>query len=113
MKMALGDIPFSEVDAIVMHAPGTIAGDMTEYRAIQKVFGEKMPLLTTNKWKIGHTFGASGLLSLELAIMMLQMQKFIGVPFVPYKNTENLLNTILVNAVGFGGNAVSILLSKG
>ncbi len=112
MKMALGEIPFSEVDAIVMHAPGTIAGDMTEYKAIQKTFGDDIPLLTTNKWKIGHTFGASGLLSLELAVMMLQMQKFIGVPFISHKIEEQSLNTILVNAVGFGGNAVSILLSK-
>jgi 3-oxoacyl-(acyl-carrier-protein) synthase len=42
-----------------MHAPEP--GDLTEYKAIQKILGESLPLLTTNKWKIGHTFGASGL----------------------------------------------------
>ena len=111
MKMALKNTDLNAVDAIVMHAPGTIKGDLTEYKAIQKVFGEKLPLLTTNKWKIGHTFGSSGMLSLELAVLMLQEQKFIAVPFAKAQNQTKPLQKILVNAVGFGGNAVSILLS--
>ncbi len=111
MKMALGTTNLSEVDAIVMHAPGTIKGDLTEYKAIQKVFGDNLPLLTTNKWKIGHTFGASGMLSIEMAIMMLQHNQFIGVPFAEAQIQKKPLKKIMVNAVGFGGNAVSILLS--
>jgi 3-oxoacyl-(acyl-carrier-protein) synthase len=111
MKMALQNTDPSEVDVIVMHAPGTIKGDLSEYRAIQKVFGESLPLLTTNKWKIGHTFGASGMLSIEFAVMMMQNNRFIGVPFMPLSVQKKPINKILVNAVGFGGNAVSILLS--
>jgi 3-oxoacyl-(acyl-carrier-protein) synthase len=111
MKMALENTDLSEVDAIVMHAPGTIKGDLTEYKAIQKIFGENLPLLTTNKWKIGHTFGASGILSLELAILMMQHNTFIGVPFVATQTQTKPIKKILVNAVGFGGNAVSVLLS--
>ena len=111
MKMALKDTKLSDVDVIVMHAPGTIKGDLTEYKAIQQVFGESIPLLTTNKWKIGHTFGASGLLSLELAILMMQHNKFIGVPFAKAQKQERPIKKVLVNAVGFGGNAVSVLLS--
>lgn len=117
MAMALQNTPLSEVDIIVMHAPGTIKGDLTEYRAIEKVFGSKLPLLTTNKWKIGHTFGASGILSVEMAILMLQHNKFIGVPFLsdanPFRvqNSDRVMKKVLVNAVGFGGNAVSVLLS--
>lgn len=57
MAMALLDTPLEEVDAIVMHAPGTMKGDTSEYKAIQQLFGEKLPMLTTNKWKIGHTLG--------------------------------------------------------
>jgi 3-oxoacyl-(acyl-carrier-protein) synthase len=110
MKMALGNTNLSEVDAIVMHAPGTIKGDLTEYKAIQKVFGNNLPLLTTNKWKIGHTFGASGMLSIEMAILMLQKQVFIGVPFAKAPFQKKPLKKIMVNAVGFGGNAVSVLL---
>ena len=33
-----------------------------------------IPSLTTNKWKVGHTLGTSGVLSIEMAIMMLQHQ---------------------------------------
>lgn len=112
MAMALQNTPLHEVDAIVMHAPGTIKGDLTEFKAIQKMFGATLPLLTTNKWKIGHTFGASGMLSVEMAIQMLQHQQFISVPFAEAEKLERPLRKILVNAVGFGGNAVSILLAK-
>jgi 3-oxoacyl-(acyl-carrier-protein) synthase len=111
MRMALANTNLSEVDAIVMHAPGTIKGDLTEYKAIEKVFGSQLPLLTTNKWKIGHTFGASGILSLELAILMLQHNQFVGVPFAKEQNAKQPIRKVLVNAVGFGGNAVSILLT--
>jgi 3-oxoacyl-[acyl-carrier-protein] synthase II len=112
MKMALGDISPNEIDAIVMHAPGTLRGDTSEINAILKVFCNKTPFLTTNKWKLGHTFGASGVLSLELAILMMQHQKVIAVPFAAAQTPPKKIHKILVNAVGFGGNAVSILLTK-
>ena len=112
MKMALGDLNPDEVDVIVMHAPGTIKGDLSEYNAIQKVFGTNMPSVTTNKWKIGHTFGASGMFSLELAVLMLMHRQFIAVPSVTIGSVPKKLKKIMVNAVGFGGNAVSVLLSK-
>jgi 3-oxoacyl-(acyl-carrier-protein) synthase len=111
MAMALGNLKPNDIDIIVTHTPGTIKGDLAEYNAIVKVFGNSHPALTTNKWKLGHTFGASGLLSIEMAIIMLQHQQFIPVPFVNSKLPESL-NTIMVNAVGFGGNAVSIVLQK-
>ncbi len=110
MQMALGEIGSAEVDAIVMHAPGTVKGDLSEYRAIQKVFGSSMPALTANKWKVGHTFGASGMLSVELAVLMLKHQEFIKTPFLEYDAAPSKIKKVMVNAVGFGGNAVSILL---
>lgn len=109
MQMAIGSNDLKDIDAIVMHAPGTIQGDATEFEAIKTVFGNHLPLLTSNKWKVGHTFATSGLLSIELAILMLQKQHFVATPF--YKNSNsNIPNKILVNAVGFGGNAVSVLV---
>ena len=111
MEMALQNVLLSDVDVIVMHAPGTIKGDLSEYKAIEKLFGDDLPMVTSNKWKIGHTFGASGMLSVELAILMLQNQKFIGVPFIKSQKVKNEIKKVLINAVGFGGNAVSILLS--
>ncbi len=112
MKMALKNTELDDVDAIVMHAPGTIKGDESELNAIRKVFGEHCPFLTTNKWKLGHTFATSGLLSLELAVLMLQNQKVIHVPFVQKQNEPKTINKVLINAVGFGGNAVSVLISR-
>ena len=112
MKMALGNVNPNEIDVVVMHAPGTIKGDKSEYKAIQKVFGINLPMLTTNKWKVGHTFGASGMLNLEMAVLMMQHQQFIGVPFVEEQNPRKIIKKVLINAVGFGGNAVSILLSS-
>ena len=112
MKMALKNTALEEVDAIVMHAPGTLKGDTSEYKAIQKVFGNNLPMLTTNKWKVGHTFGASGMLNLELAILMMQHNLFVSVPFAEKQNLRKSINKVLINAVGFGGNAVSVLISK-
>ncbi len=112
MKMALGNTSLKDIDAIVMHAPGTIKGDIAEMEAVKTIFGEELPLLTTNKWKVGHTFGASGMLSLELAVHMLQEQTFIGVSYLKEPTGSKKLKNILINAVGFGGNAVSVLVSK-
>ena len=81
--------------------------------SIKAVFGKELPLLTSNKWLVGHTFGASGMLNIEMAILMLKRNRFIENPF--FSNERHLpkeLKTILVNAVGFGGNAVSIIISK-
>jgi len=111
MRMALGSLSPEEVDAVVLHAPGTLKGDRAELRAVQSVFGSRLPALTGNKWKIGHTLGASGMLSLEMAVQMLVRQQFVGVPF-GLSPAPQRLQYILVNAVGFGGNAVSILLER-
>lgn len=111
MTMALGNLKPDEIDVIVMHAPGTMKGDSSEFKAIQKVFCNKTPFLTTNKWKVGHTFGASGMLSIEMAILMLQRQKVIKVPYTDEFQTPSKIKKVMVNAVGFGGNAVSVLLS--
>lgn len=112
MAMALQTISPEAIDVIVMHAPGTIKGDLSEYNAIKKIFSKKTPFLTTNKWKVGHTFGASGMLSIELAVLMLLKQSAIAVPFAKKQDYPKQIRNVLVNAVGFGGNAVSVLLQK-
>jgi 3-oxoacyl-(acyl-carrier-protein) synthase len=112
MKMALGKMNPEEIDVIITHSPGTIQGDLSEMKAIEIVFGNSIPLLTNNKWKIGHTFGASGMLSVEMALLMLRHNQFIQVPFLKQQQQIRTLRKIMVNAVGFGGNAVSIVLCK-
>lgn len=112
MEMALQQCGPDAVDVVVMHAPGTLLGDLSEYNAITKTFGKKMPLLTTNKWKVGHTLGASGMLSVELAVLMIINNTFVPVPFIPSEKQGRPIRRVLINAVGFGGNAVSVLVSK-
>ena len=113
MKMALDSAEIKSVDVAVLHAPGTKKGDLAEYNAINKVFSEKLPLLTSNKWLVGHTFAASGMLSVEMAVMMLKNNRFIENPFFKIDlEIPKKLQTIMINAVGFGGNAVSIIIGK-
>ena len=113
MKKALRSANLSEVDSIIMHAPGTLKGDESEYKAIKNLFGEEMPHLISTKYTTGHTFGASGALSMELAILMLAHNKLINFPYesLPVGKHKEVKN-IMINATGFGGNAVSIILSK-
>jgi len=112
MKMALEGVAPEAVDVIILHAPGTVKGDLAELNALKEVFGHKLPAITSNKWKIGHTFAASGMLSIEMAILMLKSQQLIKIPFLDQPEIPKKINKILVNAVGFGGNAVSVLLSS-
>ncbi|MDO4228564.1 MAG: beta-ketoacyl synthase N-terminal-like domain-containing protein [Capnocytophaga sp.] len=112
MRMALQSTDLVDVDIIVTHTPGTVKGDLAEIEAIHELFKDKIPFLTNNKWKIGHTFGASGALSLEMAICMLQNQQIYIVPYVEKQKLPNKIEKILINAVGFGGNAVSVLIER-
>jgi len=113
MKRALKNAQLQTVDAIVLHAPGTVKGDLAEKNAIDIVFSDALPLLTSNKWQLGHTFATSGMLSVEMAVLMLEQNKFIENPFfLNVKPLPKTLKTIMINAVGFGGNAVSIIISK-
>lgn len=111
MTMALGELEPDDIDIIVTHTPGTIKGDIAEFNAIKAIFCNKIPALTTNKLKVGHSLGASGLLSVEMAILMLNHQTFIDIPYLEQSHPKQI-SKIMINAVGFGGNAVSVILSK-
>ena len=112
MIMALDDAELEEVDVVVMHAPGTAQGDDAELLAVEKVLGKNVHLIST-KQQTGHTLGASGGLSLDLAIEMLNRGEVIGFPYEVSVNQGDILpKTALINAVGFGGNAVSLVIQK-
>jgi len=111
MQMALKSANKTNVDVVIMHAPGTIKGDKSELKALKNTF-LNLPALTTNKWLIGHTFATSGAMSLEMAVMMLKNNTFIPNPFYNNKTVSKHIKSVMVNAVGFGGNAVSVILEK-
>lgn len=99
-------------DVIIAHATGTIKGDQTELNAIHEVFDSEVKI-TATKWLTGHSFGLAGMHSIALAILMLQKQEFIG---LPYQHTPHIiptqLNHIMINTLGFGGQVISIIVSK-
>ncbi|OUJ70878.1 beta-ketoacyl synthase N-terminal-like domain-containing protein [Hymenobacter crusticola] len=103
----------ADVEAVVLHSPGTPAGDAAERAAIQAVFGENVPPFTSNKWLLGHTLGASAALSLEYALHLLTTQTWPTPPFATDLAPAPMrpLRRLLINAAGFGGNAASALVS--
>ena len=116
MEQAMGSARSSlPPDVIMLHAPGTVAGDAAELNAVQAVFGNNTPYLYSNKWQIGHTLGASAALSVEQAIQILRQQQ---VPEFPYavsfinKKPQASINRIMINAAGFGGNAAALIVSR-
>ncbi|MCB2407959.1 beta-ketoacyl synthase N-terminal-like domain-containing protein [Hymenobacter lucidus] len=101
------------VDAVVLHSPGTPAGDAAERQALRAVFGDALPDLVSNKWQLGHTLGASAALSLDFACHILTTQAWPAPPF-PTDLTpapSRPIRRVLINAAGFGGNAASVVVS--
>lgn len=113
MTMALEDaVTDAPVDLIIMHAPGTLQGDEAELSAVRSVYGDAVPDLYSNKWKVGHAFGASAALSLELALLALRHQLVLNLPYPSrVRNRGGIVKKVMVNAAGFGGNAASLIVS--
>jgi len=103
----------ADIDAVVLHSPGTPAGDASERAALRAVFGEKLPPLLSNKWLLGHTLGASAALSLDFALHVLATQQWPAAPFATdlAAAPTQPIRRILINAAGFGGNAASAIVS--
>lgn len=98
---------------ILAHAPGTIKGDAAEEFAIRTLFSDHLPPVISNKWLCGHTFGTSGMMSIETGIYLLKENLTIRLPYASRFSTAIPgRSDILVNAMGFGGNAISVLLQK-
>lgn len=104
------------IDLAILHAPGTVAGDSAERRALAEVFGVgQVPVITSNKFLVGHTLGASAALSVEYACHILQTQQYLDLPYpslVESLAPARSINRILVTAAGFGGNAAAVILRR-
>lgn len=113
MRAALQQSGIGEPDVLIAHAPGTLKGDEAETRAIQALFGTRLPVFST-KHLSGHTLGASGMLSMQLALLLLQGLKPAPLPYetVFRTGTDLPVHSVLINATGFGGNAISLLLCR-
>ena len=130
MKLALEGFPGSArrnapVDYINTHGTSTPVGDITELDAIRKVFGEKLPTVSSTKSLTGHSQGATGAHEAIYSLLMLK-NDFVAAS----ANIENLdpgaanypiarqridnagLQTVLSNSFGFGGTNACLLFSR-
>jgi 3-oxoacyl-(acyl-carrier-protein) synthase len=114
MRQALALSHLESVDCIITHTPGTSLGDRAELNAIRRLFGDRqLPVLTSNKWLLGHTLGAAGVLALEYALFILRTQHWVEYPYpVAFTNPTRQIRSVMVNSVGFGGNAGSLILTR-
>ncbi|MCW3124812.1 MAG: beta-ketoacyl-[acyl-carrier-protein] synthase family protein, partial [Bacteroidetes bacterium] len=62
----------SDIDYINLHGTGTPNNDVSEGTAIQRVFGDKPPLLSSTKAYTGHTLGAGAGIEAVISILALQ-----------------------------------------
>jgi 3-oxoacyl-[acyl-carrier-protein] synthase-1 len=126
MDRALQDAGISpaDVDYINAHATSTPQGDVMEAMALDKLFGQTRPLVSSTKSMTGHECWMAG--ASEVLYSILMMQNDFVAPNINFENpdeysaklniatkTENRkLNTILSNSFGFGGTNSALIIKK-
>lgn len=132
MESALKDAGMKpeDIDYINLHGTSTPVGDISEAKAIVKVFGDhayKMNLSST-KSMTGHLLGAAG--ALEGLLSVKAMEEGIVPPTINHVEGDNdpevdydlnftfnkpqkrEINAVLSNTFGFGGHNTSIIFKK-
>lgn len=121
--LQLAGLKPEDIQYINAHGTGTPNNDESESHAIQRVFGDHLPPVSSTKSFTGHTTSASGSIEAVFCILALQHQ-FLpqninwqtpmddGIIPVTDPRPEGEIRHILSNAFGFGGNDSSIILSK-
>jgi len=130
MKLAVADAGLrpQDIDYINVHGTSTPLGDISETKAIIKVFGEHAYKLNISATKsmTGHLLGAAGAVEAIAAIM--SVREDIVPPTINFKNPDpsidqnlNLtvnkaqkrtVNYALSNTFGFGGHNASVIIKK-
>ena len=128
MKQALERAQLSpeQIDYINAHGTGTENNDLSEGIAIMRLFGEKIPPVSSTKAFTGHTTSAAGGVEAVISILALQhnfiptnlnfSERMPELSFIPV-NEDNIqyiskINHILSNSFGFGGNDTALIFSK-
>jgi len=126
LAMALKDagIAADRVAYINAHATSTPAGDASEAKAIDQVFGQSRPFVSSTKSMTGHECWMAG--ASEIVYSMLMMQHGFIAPNINFENPDedsaklNIAKTtinkefeiFLSNSFGFGGTNSSLIVKK-
>ena len=113
----------SDIDYVNAHGTATPNNDASESRAMIRLFGDKVPPVSSTKAFTGHTTSAAG--SIEAVICLLAIRHgfipanlnwkgpFVGGIIPETEGREGVtLNHVLCNSFGFGGNDSSLLISR-
>ncbi len=113
----------SDIDYVNAHGTATPNNDASESRAMIRLFGDKVPPVSSTKAFTGHTTSAAG--SIEAVICLLAIrhgfipanlnwnEPFDGGIIPETEGREGVtLNHVLCNSFGFGGNDSSLLISR-
>jgi 3-oxoacyl-[acyl-carrier-protein] synthase-1 len=127
MKKAMenANLTPSDIDYINAHGTGTPNNDLSEGTAIQRLFGDNIPTVSSTKSFTGHTTSAAGGVESVISILALQnnfapvnlgyKEKMPELNFEPVTNSHmNLkpISVVISNSFGFGGNNTSLIFSK-
>jgi 3-oxoacyl-[acyl-carrier-protein] synthase-1 len=126
MKKAIdmSGLDVNDIDYINAHGTGTDNNDVSEGRAIERVFGTKIPPVSSTKPYTGHTTSAAGATEAIISILCLQEQviwpnmnfsePMKELNFVPVRElmTEVKVRNVMSNSFGFGGNDTSLIFSE-
>ncbi|TYB78591.1 beta-ketoacyl-[acyl-carrier-protein] synthase family protein [Bizionia myxarmorum] len=112
-----------DIDYINAHGTATGNNDLSEGRAIMRVFGENVPEFSSTKAYTGHTLAAAG--AIEAVYSILALQHNVIFPNLNFKTQmaefsitpqltlqEKPLKTVMSNSFGFGGNCSTVIFSK-
>lgn len=111
------------IDYINAHGTATQNNDLSEGRAIQRIFGKDVPEFSSTKPFTGHTLAAAAAIEAVYSVLALQnniifpnlnfqekMEEFDLVPETKLKQKN--LKHVLSNSFGFGGNCSTLIFSK-
>ena len=114
----------ADIDYVNAHGTGTPNNDESESHAMMRIFGDKVPPMSSTKAYTGHTTSAAGAIESVISVLALQNNfipgnlnyehKIEGIAFEPQKeNRADIpLHHVLTNSFGFGGNDSSCIFSK-
>ena len=127
MRQALSTLPEGrKISYINAHGTSTPAGDVTEVKAVRRVFGEgNVPLISSTKSLTGHSLGATGVHEAIYSLIMMN-NNFIAASanvfdLDPEINAGEIATTlhenvdfdsVLSNSFGFGGTNATLVMSK-